>query len=190
MVQPFVGVHRIKRTQRTRLRVGRREHAAVDTGLVHQPRAHDAGLERHIHRAAGKPPHAQMIGCRLHGQEFRVPGGVIVGFTAIAGRSDQARLRQGTPGCRVDRFVHHNRPDRHLAHRSGNARLLHGEAHIFVVGFAHNDPIIPIARKRDTPGPTRTMDRAQSAKICYPLCSRAGKQRFSDEWPSGLRLQS
>ena len=56
MVQARIGIEVVQRAQRARLGIGRAIHATPHARVNHKPRAHTAGLERHIDRAIGKAP--------------------------------------------------------------------------------------------------------------------------------------
>ena len=70
VVQPRVGMYLIQRAKRPGFRVGRSVDAASDARLVHEPGAHDARLERYVHRAIGQAPCIEFFGGKLYGREL------------------------------------------------------------------------------------------------------------------------
>ena len=138
MIEALILVNGIQRTQCARFRVGRTEHAAVDPSLVHKPGAHDARFQRHVHRAARKPPHAELGGSRLHGNELRMPCRILLRLADVACPRDHARLCEGSARCFVDRAVHNNGADGDLSHSRRTLRLLKRHAHVFFIIHKHH----------------------------------------------------
>ena len=92
MVEAFVGMYRIQRPQCARLGIGRAVHASANARLVHKARAHNARLERDIHRAVGKTP-AFELARRLHDSgKLRMRRWVGVGLSMVARLGDNLTL--------------------------------------------------------------------------------------------------
>ena len=56
---------------------------AVDARLVHEARAHDARLQRHVEVAAFQPPGAERLGGRSQRHNFSMTSGIVVHFPSV-----------------------------------------------------------------------------------------------------------
>ena len=98
---------------------------------MHQARAHDARLERHVNGASLKAPLPQLARGGLHGQKLGMACRVFGDFTQVARRRHKLGLRQAITARReVDGVVHNNGADGHLAQRIGTFRLFKGKFHV------------------------------------------------------------
>ena len=61
MIQAQIGVEVIQRPQSARFSIGRAVHAAPHARVHHKPRAHAAGLKRHVDRTIGKAPTTERL---------------------------------------------------------------------------------------------------------------------------------
>ena len=133
VVQACIAVETIERTQRPALGVGRAVHAAVDTRVHHQTRAHKAGFERHVDGAAAQAPTAQRRGCPRHGRELRMGRRVRIGLTAVM------RTRHDLT------VADHHGTDGHLALARRRLRLGQRLAHkeLVIAVLLHLGPFLP-----------------------------------------------
>ena len=117
MVEARIAAHVVEGPHGPALGVGGAKDAAVHSRVHHEAGAHEAGLQGHVHGAAGEPPAVQGLRGGHHGRELRVGAGVAVGLSAVV-------------GCRHDLAVaHHHGADGHLALLGGLRRLAQGQGH-------------------------------------------------------------
>ena len=121
MVEPRVMAHVVERAERSPLGVRSAVHAAVDSGIHHEPRAHEAWLKRHVDGAAREAPTAQLARGGDHRGELGMGRRVGVGLSPVV------RTRHHTL------IAHHYGADGHLALGSGQLGLLEGHAHIGLI---------------------------------------------------------
>ena len=136
VVEPLVLVHRVQRAERAGFRIRRAVHAPANARLVHEARAHDARLQRHVHGAVGQPPRVQHFGGALHRKELRMSRRILRCLAQVACPCDDLRLLQRTPRGRIDGLVYDDGADGNLAEPFGAARLVDGHAHVVFVGHA------------------------------------------------------
>ena len=125
VVQPRVLVHTEKRARRASLGVGRTIYAAIHARVHHKARAHEARLERHVHRATREPPTTERMGSLEHRQEFRVRGRIFVQLAPVVCARNHLV------------FIHHDGADGHLAQLGGGLRLGKRLAHEALVLLVH-----------------------------------------------------
>ena len=130
MVQARIGIEVVQRTQRARLGIGRAIRATPHARVNHKPRAHTAGLERHVDRAIGKAPASKRLSGGTQGQKFGMRRRILVELAAIMRPRDNLTR------------AHYHGTNRYLAHRSGGARLRQRLAHELLVDFGdrHRSP--------------------------------------------------
>lgn len=92
MVEPFIGMDGIQGSERSGLGIRRSPDASVDARLMHEPCAHDARLDRHIHGAARKSPATKGLCGGAHGGKLRMPRRIAIGFSAIMSTCDNAAI--------------------------------------------------------------------------------------------------
>ena len=121
----------VKRAQGPGLLIACAVNATIDARLVHKARAHDARLERHIHRAAAQAPAAQLLRGSFHRHELCVARRVLVCLAAVVSRSDNTRLIKHAPARGgVYRVVDDHGTNGDLSQRSRLLGLLNGHAHV------------------------------------------------------------
>ncbi len=109
---------------RSALRVRGGKINPPEPGKGNRPRAHGAGLQRHIEIAADQPFRAD-FGRRLaNGQHFGMCGGVPIGQSSVAGRRQKLAVAQNYG------------PHRHFAEEGGFAGLIKGERKRVLGGHA------------------------------------------------------
>ena len=141
MVQPVVGIEVVERPESTALGIRGAVHAAADARIHHEPGAHGAGFERHVHRATREAPPTEHASRIHHREELRVRGRVLVELAPVVGAGDDLAP------------VHHDGADGNLAQLRRHARLPQGLAHEALVvldrsgaferivfGHLHGDP--------------------------------------------------
>ena len=93
-----------------------------DTGLDHGAGTHRTGLERDVHRGAGKAIVGEKAGGFAEDNHFGVGGGVVVADGVIAGLRDDFV------------FADDESADRNLSGRSGGAGFVESELHKIEIG--------------------------------------------------------
>ena len=131
MVEPAVAAQVVQGPDRPALGVARAVHAAVDTGVDHEPGAHGARFERDVDGASGEAPAAEGAGGGEHGGELGMRRGVLVVLAQVVGAGDDLPV------------VHDHRADRHLAQLGGAGGLGQRLAHEALVGPASIHVVLP-----------------------------------------------
>ena len=103
VVQTLVGVYLVQRAKRSRFGVGGAIDAPSNAGLVHEPSAHNARLERNIYGAVGKPPSIEFARRFEHSDELCVPCRIFRTLASVARAGYDARLCDGSAGGETDR---------------------------------------------------------------------------------------
>jgi len=99
-----------------------------NAGLDHGAGTHRAGLERDVHRGAGKTIVGEKAGAFTEGNDFGVSGGVVVADRAIAGLRDDFV------------FTDEEGTDRNFSGGSGGASFVKSELHeIEISGHAKKE---------------------------------------------------
>src|SRR5579859_2224065 len=93
VVKPTVPEHIPERTDRAGFGILGAEDHPVEAGQGNRAGTHRARLKRHDKSEPGQPPAPGTHGGRADGNDLRVRGGVLVGFPAIAARSEYGTFR-------------------------------------------------------------------------------------------------
>ena len=121
VVHPRIGQQPVERLDSPRLRIGRPVDDPRQTGLQNGPRAHRAGFERHVERAAGEPPAADRFGRLRDGDHLGMGRRVTKLFPLVVRGGYELAI------------LHDHRPDRHVARGLRLTGLLDGELHVVLV---------------------------------------------------------
>ena len=130
MIQAQIGVEVIQRPQSARFSIGRAVHAAPHARVHHKPRAHAAGLKRHIDRTVGKAPATERPSGSAQGRELCMSRRILIELAPIVRPRDNLTR------------AHHHSANGHFAHCRGGARLGQRLAHELLVDFGdrHRSP--------------------------------------------------
>lgn len=163
MVEPFIGMDGIQGSERSGLGIRRSPDASVDARLMHEPCAHDARLDRHIHDAARKSPATKGLRGGAHGGKLRMPRRIAIGFSAIMSTCDNAAI------------AYHHGTDGHFPLFEGATR--------FGVGLAHERLVLIDALV------CRGRNRVMKLVRIHAAIIRARKRLKTHDGPKTARLR-
>lgn len=163
MVEPFIGMDGIQGSERSGLGIRRSPDASVDARLMHEPCAHDARLDRHIHGAARKSPATKGLCGGAHSGKLRMPRRITIGFSAIVSTCNNAAV------------AYHHGTDGHFSLFEGATR--------FGVGLAHERLVLLDAIV------CRGRNRVMKLVRIHAAIIRAQKRLKTHDGPKAARLR-
>ena len=83
MIQASIVMYLIQSAQCASFGITRAVHTTINTRLLHESGAHETGLERHIYRAAGKPPAVKLTRGLLECDKLRMTCRVMIDFSTV-----------------------------------------------------------------------------------------------------------